>query len=209
MMSDIQEQDSEEEAGSMDVSQLDRDVSRTEDPKPIRRSKSSMENVLGTLASKTNLEEEVKQAQFKQEDELPKVPGLSQSVSTPFNPRKVTAEQEAETLSTGTELKKPGFAKLYDKGNKEDASKGPVRPNARLGGGEPKNVLQENNPVRNEEPPHMKTSGQNGVSEGADPREMQRLKDELAKEQGELNRMNNALEDLREENEQLKADGKG
>ena len=118
MMSDIQERDSEEEAGSMEVSQLDNDVTRSESKPSKSQTRPSMDNVLESISSKTQLEEEVKRVQNKQEDEPRRPSGLNQSSAQPINPRKLTSEKEDQLLSTGAERKKPGFAKLFDKGNK-------------------------------------------------------------------------------------------
>ena len=117
-MSDIQERDSEEEAGSMEVSQFDNDVTRSESKPSKSQAKPSMDNVLDSISSKSQLEEEVKRVQNKQEDDSRKPSGLNQSSAQPINPRKLTSEKEDQLLSTGAERKKPGFAKLFDKGNK-------------------------------------------------------------------------------------------
>jgi len=185
MMSDIMEEDSRQEQGSMDAGQFDRNVSRSDELQQMgairQRSRSSIDSVREKLASKTDLdlEEEVKQPQFKKEEESSKVSGLGQSSNKPINPRKLNAEQEI--LATGAASKKLGFAKLF---NKEEDSKGSLRHGVRMA---EKNVLPGNNPVVDE------------ASQGGDSREMQRLKDELAKTKDDLKRMRNALEDLKQE----------
>jgi len=195
VMSDIMEEDSRQEQGSMDAGQFDRNVSRSDELQQMgairQRSRSSIDSVREKLASKTDLdlEEEVKQPQFKKEEESSKVSGLGQSSNKPINPRKLNAEQEI--LATGAALKKLGFAKLF---NKEEDSKGSLRHGVRMA---EKNVLPGNNPVVDE------------ASQGGDSREMQRLKDELAKTKDDLKRMRNALENLKQENEDLRMNGQG
>jgi len=193
MMSDIMEEDSRQEQGSMDIGQFDRNVSRSDEPQPMgairQRSRSSIDSVRENLASRNDLEEEFKQPKFKKEEESPKVSGLGQSSNQPTNPRKLNAEQD--TLATGAALKRLGFAKLF---NKEEDSKVSLRPGARMA---EKNVLTEKNPVVGE------------ASEGGDPREMQRLKDELAKTKDDLKRMKSVLENLKQENEDLRMNGQG
>ena len=116
-MSDIQERDSEEEAGSMEVSQFDNDVTRSENKMSKSQNKPSMDNVLDSISSKSQIEDEVKRVQNKQDDDSRRPSGLNQSSAQPINPRKLTSEKEDQTLSTGGERKKPGFGKLFEKGN--------------------------------------------------------------------------------------------
>ncbi len=103
------EQDSDEEAGSIEASQLEYDSG-----KPNK--KINMDNVLNSLASKSQVEEEVKKSQFKQSEETSKVPGLNQASTQAFNPRKLTNEQiEAQSKPADN---KRGFKDLFKNDSK-------------------------------------------------------------------------------------------
>lgn len=114
-MSDIVEQDSEEEAGSIEMSQFETDTTKNGSSKSNISNKTNMENVLSSLSTKTQIQEEVKQSQLrKQDDDSPKLTGLNQPSNQPYNPRKMTAEK-TETQQAGA---KPGFKQLFEKGLK-------------------------------------------------------------------------------------------
>lgn len=110
-MSDIQEQDSEEEAGSMEVSQFEVDITRTHSggaKTTPHVGKPDMENVLSGISSKSQLQETIKQVQTKSEEEEP------QKISTTNN----IVQPKIMTTSNVPETKKAGFSKLFEKSGK-------------------------------------------------------------------------------------------
>jgi len=114
-MSDIVEQDEEEEAGSMEVSQFEYDTTRTEGSKSNIPSKTNMDNVLASLSTRNQIEEEVKQNQLKRhEEDSPKLTGLNQPSTQPVNPRKMTGEK-LESSEETSKTKKAGFNALFAK----------------------------------------------------------------------------------------------
>ena len=228
MMSDIVEQDEEEEAGSMEVSQFDYDTTRIEGSRK-NSTRTNMDNVLSSLSTKNQIEEEVKQNQLRrQEEESPKLAGLNQPSTQPINPRKMTREKtETETTGAASESKKAGFKQLFEKGLKviiiflrykmlkESVSE--ARSNTKPGQGNEagRGLSQEPRPAKTDD---NYTNGQHkyekenlpkaSVSDSGLLREMDELKDELTRKQTECGKLRKALENLKQENEELRAEGK-
>lgn len=135
-MSGITEQDSFDEAGSNEASQFEIDTTRVKSSTVSNPPVRNLDNILADISSRPQLQQEIKEAPFKQqervqeedeeEEESPKKAspihnslGRSKTEVT----RPVAAEPVTSIGSTGTapatgESKKAGFNRLFEKSNK-------------------------------------------------------------------------------------------